>query len=215
MSRIVAAEVRPRFTARDRGSRVRSIASMRTKGTAFLGRKVVVAGQFGEARWNAFVQAYAEIDPFFAQPILATTLIPSESFLAFTDRIVDAFFGGDLRAYWTFGELSGQWALTCGPYQHYCTQGDPHRFAEYVQRLWSAYHDVGECAATIVSPDVVEIALWGVPIHHVYFEFGLIGFLRRGFELVTGDTFSHARIRGFSQGDQDVLYRLKKTPLAG
>jgi hypothetical protein len=185
---------------------------MRTKGTAFLGRRLVVAAQFGEARWNAFVQAYAEIDPFFAQPILATTLIPSENFLAFTDRVVDAFFDGNLRAYWVIGELSGQWALTRGPYQHYCTEGDPHRFAENVPGLWGGYHDVGDCAATIVSPDVIEIALRGVPLHHVYFEYALVGFLRRGFELVTGDTFSHARIRGFSRGDDDVLYQLRKTP---
>jgi hypothetical protein len=193
---------------------------MRTKGMAFLGRRLAVVSQFGESRWNAFLQAYAEIDPFFSLPVLATTLIPTEKFLAFNDRVVDAFFGGDQRGLWIFGEISAHWVLTSGPYQSLRTEGDPTRFATNVPRLWSAYHDEGLCEAVVLPPEgagsseIIEISLREVPIHHVYFEFGLIGFLRRGFELVMGHPLSHARLRGFSQGDDDVLYRLKKAPPA-
>ena len=193
---------------------------MRTKGVAFLGRRLAIVSQFGESRWNAFLQAYAEIDPFFAQPILATTLIPTDRFLAFTDRVLDAFFGGDQRGFWTFGEISAHWVLTSGPYQSFRTEGDPKRFAAQVPLLWSAYHDDGLCEAVVLPPEeagsceTIEISLRAIPIHHLYFEFALIGFLRRGFELVIGHPLSHARVRGFSRGDDDVLYRLKKTPPA-
>ena len=183
---------------------------MRTKGTAFLGRRMAVVAQFGEARWNAFVAAYSAIDPYFAQPILATTQMPSEKHLAFTDRVVDAFYGGHDRAYWMFGEISGHWVLTSGPYQHFLKEGDPRRFAQDVQLVWNSYHDEGLCQARFVDGDTIEIWLRDCPLHHIYFELGMVGFLKRGFELVMNCSLEAARIRGFSRGDDDVLYRLSR-----
>jgi hypothetical protein len=172
---------------------------------------MAVIAHFGEARWNAFLAAYAVIDPYFAQPILATTQMPAEKQLAFTDRVVDAFYGGHDRAYWMFGEISCLWVLTSGPYQHFLKERDAERFAQDAQLIWDSYHDEGRCQATFVDRETIEIRLRDCPVHHIYFELCMVGFLKRGFELVMNCSLEVARIRGYSLGDDEVLYRLRRT----
>lgn len=181
---------------------------MRTKGTAFIARRAAIVEEFGEARWSDFVESYRATDKLFAQPILATTLMPTDRFLAFNDRLVDVFYGGDRQVYWKFGEKAAQWVLTSGPYKQFVSERGVERFARRVPQIWSGYHDAGECGASVLEGDAIEIFAREVPIHHPYFELGLVGFLQRGFELVTRRAHAATRLLGFSRGDAEVRYRL-------
>jgi hypothetical protein len=181
---------------------------MHTKGTSFLGRRSAIVRQFGEPLWNAYIKAYAQVDPFFAQPILATTQIPSEKFVAFNDRLIDSFFGGRKAGYWTFGEQSASWGLIHGPYKRFRTEGDTGRLLEQVPHLWSGYHDAGVCQAERLDPRTFEVSLVGVPIRHPYFELTLMGFMGRTFQLVTRTAHDYELVRGFTKGDRDIVFRL-------
>ena len=49
--------------------------------------------------------------------------------------------------------------------------------------------------------------LTGVPIKHVHFEFTVMGYVKRGLELIGTTIESTQAVTGFSTGEQDVHYR--------
>lgn len=180
---------------------------MNVKGAAFLAREALMIASQGAPRWQDYLTAYAEREPFFRQLITDRTLIPAEVFLAFNEDLIQRFFGGDQRAYWTFGERSAQYTLAQGPLKGLFRPGDLQVWLEYTPQLFQSYFDAGRVEVRNATETTAEIWIGEVPIPHVYFEYTLGGFTEGGLKAVGARSPSPERLRGFSRGDSDVLYR--------
>ena len=153
------------------------------KGTAFLSKQRQVIADFGEKRWGRFVEELAAKEPFFGQPILASTLIPWRPFLFFQDEMLAEFFSGDEKAYWIIGARSAEWALLEGPYKHFLVGREMSAYVDAIPRMSRGYFTFGDYAADLVG-NVVRCAAKGLPVWHAYFEFMVMGFHKRAFELL-------------------------------
>jgi hypothetical protein len=184
---------------------------MEVKGTAFLARKAMLVQELGEARCAEFLARYALEDPFFAQSVLATTTIPVEKFIALNDAMVRDLYSGDTMSYFRFGEKSAEWALTVGPYKNLRESKSLGKFAEMGRLLYQNYFSQGRADTSIVGNNKVELRILGVPAayRHVYFEYAIVAYFKRGLELVGAKTVVMRRITGFSVGDPDVHYEYR------
>jgi hypothetical protein len=181
---------------------------MEVKGTAYLARKAMLVAEFGEQRFRDLVDSVAKKHPVFNTPILATSAIDIRAFLDFNDAIVSTFYHGDTRSFWTFGEKSADWALTQGPYKHLLTSKSVTEFGDSATRIYRNYFNEGT-ASSEVAAGRVDLTLTGVPAgcRHVYFEYSIFGYFKRGLELVGAKDLKLERIKGFSKGDPIVHYR--------
>lgn len=180
---------------------------MFAKGMFFVGRRAMIIERFGEQAWEDFVRVLAAEDPTFARPILATTMVPVESYVRFQDRLVERFFGGDPKALWLIGEKSAEWSLTDGPYKH--LKNNPKSLPEFVTKLpliWSAYFTEGRLEAKMVDANTVEIELLELPVAHVSFENAVMGYGKRAIELVTGCPVGEKKFVGIQTGRDRVRY---------
>lgn len=159
------------------------MAAMEIKGTAFLSKRQQIVRMHGEARWDVFLAELKRKHPFFVRLILATTLIPVDTFLAFMDELLAHFFGGDERAYWEMGARSADWALTEGPYQLFGADRDIARFIVGMEQLWSIYFTTSRLRLGF-DGRCVDAQATGLPVWHGYFEYMVMGYLQRTFELV-------------------------------
>lgn len=181
---------------------------MQVKGTAFLARKALLGEQIGEDVWNAFVAEIGETIPIFADPIVAVTNIPVHDFLAFTDALVERFFDGDPQAHWRLGVASADWALTDGPYAVFFETRDIAGFLRTGPHLWRAYYSAGVFAGTLdQARGIVDVKITGLDVKHVHFELNVMGYIKRGLELVGAKVKEVQPVLGFSQGDPEVHYR--------
>lgn len=182
---------------------------MNVKGAAFLAREALMVASQGAPAWQDYLRSYAEREPFFRQPVTDGTLIPAEVFLAFNEDLVLRFFNGDDRAYWTFGERSAQFALSQGQLKGLFGPGDLAAWIEYTPRLWQSYFDAGRVEVKRAGDSSAELLIADVPVPHVYFEYTVCGFAEGGLKQVGARRATPERVRGFSQGDEDVLYRFR------
>lgn len=181
---------------------------MHTKGTFFIGRKSYICEAFGEARWDAFLTRLAAADPVFARPILATTLVPSESYTRFQDALVKEFFDGDEQGYWITGEKAGEWALTEGPYKAFRAAGMEKLplLVANLPKIWDAYFDDARLVATL-KDGAVDVRIEGLPVSHISLELTVMGFGEKAIELCTGKTPRTERLTGVKSGHKDIHYR--------
>ena len=182
---------------------------MNVKGAAFLAREALMVASQGASTWRDYMAGYAEREPFFRHRITDRTLIPAEIFLAFNDDLIRRFFAGNDRTYWTFGERSAQFALAQGLLKGLFRPGDLAVWLEYTPQLWEAYYDAGHIEVQMLSETRANMYIADVPIPHVYFEYTAVGFAEGGLKQVGARNPSPERLRGFSKGDKDVLYRFK------
>jgi hypothetical protein len=181
---------------------------MEVKGTAFLARKAMLIQEIGETRFAAFLASHALEEPFFKHAILATTAIPIEKFIAFNEAMVRDLYGGDVMSYFRFGEKSAEWALTVGPYKNLRESKSLEKFAEMGRLLYQNYFNNGRAETWIVGNNRVELRILGVPAEyrHVYFEYAIVAYFKRGLELVGARKVTMRRISGFSVGGAEVHY---------
>lgn len=180
---------------------------MNIRGAAFLGREALMIASIGAGRWRDYLDTYAQGEPFFRQPINDRTLMPAEIFIAFNEDLVQRFFGGDTRAYWTFGERAAHYALAQGQLKGLFRPGDLQVFLEYTPNFHEAYFDAGRLQLDMVGENVAELSMFDFPIQHVYLEYSVMGFAEGGLKLVGARAPSPERVRGFSKGDKEVTYR--------
>jgi hypothetical protein len=171
------------------------------KGTAFLSKKQQIIRMYDEQRWRAFLAHLVREVPFFDVPVLATTLIPAETFLAFQDHMLAWFFDDDVEAYWGIGARSAEWALgSDGPYGHFIASRDIRGFLARFPALWSTYFTASTVSVSMVG-DVIEVRTSGLPVWHGYFEYMVMGYFKRALELlgasVTARRLSPAQSRDF------------------
>jgi len=181
---------------------------MEVKGTAFLARKTMLAQEIGEARTRDILEAYRRANPDFPESVLATTTMPIEVFMAFNEMLVRDVYGGDEQSYWRFGEKSAEWGLTAGPYKNLRASRSVTQFAETARFIYQNYFSEGRAEAQ-VGDRVVDLRLLGIPAphRHVYFEYAIIGYFKRGLELVGARSVTAKRVLGFSIGSAEVHYR--------
>ncbi len=180
---------------------------MEVKGTALLARRGFLDKEHGAGTFERILAEQARVDPVFRAPVLATTRMPIEPFLRLNERIVSELYGGDDRSYLHVGLQSAEWALgEGGPYRSLVKDRDVAAFARSAPLIYRNYFTEGEAEATTAGNEVT-LHLHGIPIPHNYFEYAIVGYFRRGLELVSGRSVTEKCVRGFSKGDRDVLYR--------
>lgn len=167
---------------------------MKVKGTSFLARKRMITERFGEAAWTAFVERLARTEPVFAQPIVATTLIPVEPYAKMQDLMLATFYNNQSRAYWDMGVASAQWSLTVGPYKGYLGVGDLHGFVKSFSNIWSAYYTEGAVTATL--DDKIVHARLRTPFWHIAFELSSMGYFQQALEMYTRRPVTHKAMSG-------------------
>ena len=181
---------------------------MEVKGTAFIARKQMIETTRGAAAWSGFLQRLRAKESFYNVPVLPVTLIPVRSFLCANNLIIQDFFAGDPRANWRMGEASAEWALMQGPLKTMMGNRSFARFANTGPAIWQAYYTAGTCHVE-VKQSAVEVFIDGVPVPDVYFEYGVLGYYKRGLELASGGAIECTKRKGFSSGDAHVHYTLE------
>ncbi len=178
---------------------------MHVRGVAYLAREGLMQEEFGAERWAQFTQTLAPRLTFLAAKVLPVSRIPVGEFLALNDAIVRTFYRGDDAIYWRFGEQSGEYALT-HQLKGLFAKDEVRKFLQFTPQIWKSYFDGGELTCE-VAPQHVDIRIFGVPVKHVYFEYSVIGFARGGLALLGVSKPTPSRLKGFSAGDNEVLYR--------
>jgi len=181
---------------------------MRVKGTAYKSRLHLLQGKLGEAGVEEFMEAFRREHPDFPRTVLATTWIDAAQFLSLTDAIVEQVYGGDEQSFWEIGEQSALFTLRNGPYRNLLDSKDSERFAAMAKAMYANFFDVGE-ARSVYTPECVDLYIEGVPadLRHLYFEYSIVGYFRRGLELIE-DAVRCECVEGFSKGDERVHYRM-------
>ena len=180
---------------------------MHIKGSAYQARQNMVRNEVGEERWQQFIDDYTKTEPLFAQDIQADSDIPIEPFLKLNDAIIEAFFDGDIRVYWRFGEESAQWAFEKGPYHDFFDSRNYTKLIADAPLLWSTYYDEGEFTAVwIPDAKLVEARIAQLPVRHAHFEYTVMGYMRRSLELTGAKIGLMRNIKGFVQGDDEAFY---------
>ena len=182
--------------------------TMEVKGTAFLARKAMIEREHGPIRFHEVMRKAAERDPVFSSAILATTRIPIDAFLRLNDLLVSDLYQGDEQSYFRFGEQSAAWALgPDGPYRRLVTDRSVGEFVASAPAIYKNYFTDGEAHAEQQGDDV-RLLIVGVPAphRHVYFEYAIMGYFRRGLEMVSGRRVEMVARKGFSKGDDEVVY---------
>jgi hypothetical protein len=179
---------------------------MEVKGVAFIARRALVERLHGLEVFDGIVREVAKKDAVFRTPILATTRIPFDAFLRLNQALVDKLYAGEPKANFKLGELSAEWAFN-GPYKHIVTDKNVDEFAASAPNLYRNYFDEGEAKATR-DGDEIHLELLGIPApcRCHYIEYGIMGYFRRGLEMVTGATPKMTALQGFSKGDPIVHY---------
>lgn len=77
--------------------------------------------------------------------------------------------------------------------------------------LYQNFYTVGQAETTITGNNKVELRLFGIPEehHHVYMEYSITAYFKRGLELVGARAVTMRRIAGFSVGDPIVHYEYR------
>jgi len=179
---------------------------MDVKGVAFIARRALVEKLHGLEKFDAIVREVAETDEVFRTPILATTRLPFASFQRMNQALIDQLYAGDQRANFKLGELSAEWAFS-GPYKHIVANKNVDEFSASAPILYRNYFDEGEAKASHIGREI-HLELLGIPAscHCHYIEYGIMGYFRRGLEMVTGHAPKMTLLQGFSKGDPLVHY---------
>lgn len=178
---------------------------MHVRGVAYLAREALLKQEVGADRWAAYLTGMRPRLTFLGAPVLPVSRIPIEEFLALNEDIVRTFYQGDQSVWWRFGEQSGEWALKKqlkGLFQ----SGEARKFLQFTPKIWSSYYDGGSLTAEAVG-DVVELRIFDLPVRHIYFEASVMGFARGGLKFLGLAAFEPQRVKGFTTGEQEVLYR--------
>jgi hypothetical protein len=184
-------------------------ATMKVKGSTLLSRRAMLGERIGLDKYDAFVADFARRHPELPQPIMASTLVPVDVFLAFNDELVRRFFEGKHDIWWEIGEKSADFFSSQGPYVDSFYRGDYHRFWSKLPMIWKTLYTEGEARAS-ESGGTLDIEL-DCPVAHVYFELSTIAFVKRGLEMKAGRKVEMKRISGFERG-HTVHYQFQLPP---
>jgi hypothetical protein len=181
---------------------------MEVKGVALLARQTMMVEAIGEQAWRDFLAEFARQHPVFARPVMPMTLLPVDAFIRLNDTMLQRFFKGDVQTYWLFGEKSADYALRQGQLKAMFGPGDYKRFLQFTPGIWKGYFTEGVLEA--IAPKgagYTDLRITGVSTPHVYFEYSVMAFAKRGLEVLGAKNLRYETLKGFAQGDNEVHYR--------
>lgn len=182
---------------------------MEVKGVAFLARQMMMQQAFGEKVWRDFLAEFAKQEPVFAKPVMPLTLLPVQPFIRLNDALLQRFYKGDVAAgYWQFGEKSAEYALRQGQLKAMFGPGDYKRFMQFTPGIWKGYFTEGVLEA--IAPKgagYTDLRITGVSSPHVYFEYAVMAFAKRGLEVLGAQNLRYEALKGYTRGDNEVHYR--------
>jgi hypothetical protein len=184
---------------------------MKVKGVALLARKNVVIREFGERAWEELWQDMADRYPCFRRPVLATSAVPVDEFLALHDELVRRFYKDVKNAYGTLGEQSARWAVTEGPYKSFVADKDFAGFAEFFPRTWGTYflETTSRCTTHLRDDSVVDFRAVDLPKWHPYFEYFIVGYFKGALELICANPILTRQLQGGSGTSYHYEIRLR------
>ena len=179
---------------------------MDAKGVTFLARKKLIAEQFGADKWEAFIAAFAKREPYFRTGVLPTAQIPIDKFLAFNEAVLKEFFRDDERAYIAMGEKTAEYSLLEGPYKTYLKNHDYKSLTESsIPKLWRKFYSDGRVETKYFSGGA-EAVILDLPLKHPYFEYAVVGYMKRALELAGAVDVTFRRVK-----DDTTHYKFKFT----
>lgn len=147
------------------------------RGIAFESRRRMVESEIGKEEFQSYLRWLAERDPFWKQNIIATALIPLDSFLRFNDGLITRYYHNDVMKYWKWGNSAAKWALTDGPYRNFMREKDLHAFfLRVLPLIWGLYFTFGSATAEIDGRRL-RVVLSGLPRKHPYLEYSTMGWV--------------------------------------
>ena len=180
---------------------------MFVKGTAFLARKAMITGRFGDEAWASFFSEFQATHPAFQQPVLAVSQLKHEDFLAFVDAVMERFYSDNPGIHWEIGHAAAEWAFADGPYKAFFQSRDIDRFLLAARSLYRSYYSEGDFkTARRPGSKIVDATLTDIPTQHPHFELTIMGYVDRCFELVGIPVERHEVLKGYGQGDDQVHY---------
>ncbi|HTY08055.1 MAG TPA: hypothetical protein VMF29_02700 [Candidatus Edwardsbacteria bacterium] len=179
---------------------------MDAKGVTFLARKKLIAGQFGADKWEPFIAALAKREPYFKTGILPTTLIPIDAFLRFNEAVLKTFYRGDERGYIAMGETTAEYSLLEGPYKTFLWNHDYQSLIEdSIPKLWKKFYSAGRVEASYFRGGA-EALIRDLPVTHPYFDYAVVGYMKRALELGGAVDVSFRRVK-----DDVIHFKFKFT----
>ena len=179
---------------------------MKIKGTAFITRKNFIISNFGENKWNKFIDKIREEEPYFNDTILTINLMPSEKFLFFQEEFVKEFYNNNDDIYWDLGNESAKWALSEGPYAPYLHSKDIEHFVKNkIPLIWKAYFTEGKLTGKIKDNKVI-IEIKGITVKHIYFERLIMGYVNKSLEMFLNKKIENRKIKGIFDKGNKVIY---------
>ncbi len=183
------------------------VYTMKVKGTAFKARENGIVKQFGKERWNEFIEKLSIKEPYFKKSIIATDLIPANAFLTFMEELVREFYSNDRKIYWQLGEKGAEWSIKEGPYRTFFANKDIENFAKTkVSSIWSMYFTEGKLTAEY-TPEVIDVKITDVNVKHIYFEYLIMGYAQKSFEIVSGNQYEAKCITGIFSSSPVIHYK--------
>lgn len=181
---------------------------MKAKNTTMLARRQAIIDEFGIAAWDGFTRDMARRYPVLAEPLVATSALPIDTFLAINDELLKHFYKGNTKIYSDLGRASAEWALLEGPYKAYAQQG-LEAFVRAIPRIWTTYYIETNSRLSAELDDkrtlhakILDLGMW-----HPYFEYLVVGYIQRALEIVANRTVPTQAIKSGPAAINEIYYR--------
>src|SRR4051812_13316076 len=181
---------------------------MKAKNTALLARRQSIISEFGIAAWDAFTRDAARRFPVLAEPLVATSALPIETFLGINDELVKHFYKNNPRTYSDLGRASAEWALREGPYKAYAQQG-LDAFVQAIPRIWTTYYveTSSRLSAQLDDKRVLHTKTLDLGMWHPYFEHLVAGYIQRALEIVVARPVPTQAVKSGPTAINEIYYR--------
>lgn len=188
---------------------------MKVSGTTILTRKTLVSRRFGSEAWRCFFRDVALANPWFRQPVTASSLVPLPEFLTFHDELVRRFYSDGTDALFELGAESARWALVDGPLQRFVQDPEISSLVATTQNIWHRYFAETDSRSEATLKDSgIEFRVRDLPLWHPYFEHFVIGYTKEMLELYCANPVWTHRLTGASGTTYGYLLTTDPVPRA-
>ncbi|WP_437594327.1 response regulator transcription factor [Sorangium sp. So ce1000] len=153
--------------------------------------------RFGSEAWRVLFRDMALSNPWFRQPITASSMVPLPEFLAFHDELIRRFYPDRKDALFELGAESARWALVDGPLKRFVRDPQISSLVATIPDLWHRYFAETDSRSEAALRDAgVEFRVRDLPAWHPYFEHFVIGYTKEMLELYCANPIWTHRLVG-------------------